>query len=199
MKKLFLYSLLFILFYNISLAQSPLPECEGNDENISKFSIKHFRKMQKWTNCHGTAIGPGKTKYVGEFYEGKFHGHGTYTKSGRQYIGEWQKGKKHGKGKYSYANGDTYDGEWIKNKYGKDGTYTYSNGDIYIGEWKKIKYHVPDNQRERSGVGTYTHTNGDKYTGEWKQGLRHGKGTFIYSNGKIEKGLWKKNKLIKEN
>ena len=87
----------------------------------------------------------------------------------------------------------------IKNKYGKDGSYTYSNGDIYIGEWKKIKYHVPDNQRERSGVGTYTHTNGDKYTGEWKQGLRHGKGTFIYSNGKIEKGFWKKNKLIKEN
>ena len=41
-KKLYLYIFLVIFFCNTALAQSSLPECEGNDNNISKFSIKHF-------------------------------------------------------------------------------------------------------------------------------------------------------------
>lgn len=197
MKKLFLNVSLGLMFCNIALTQSLLPECEGSDSKISEFSIKHFRQMRKWTNCQGTGIGPRGEKYVGEFYKGKFHGQGTFTKAGRKFIGEWQEGKKHGQGTYTYANGDKYVGEWIKNKYGEKGTYIYANGDKYVGDWKKVKYHVPDNQHERSGMGIYIYANGDKYVGEWQDGKRHGNGIFTYSDGKIEKGIWRKNKLVR--
>ena len=58
MKSLYICVLLIIVFCGVALAQSSLPECEGNDQNISKYSRKHFNKMRKWTNCHGTANGP---------------------------------------------------------------------------------------------------------------------------------------------
>ena len=197
MKKLFLYVFLILIFYNLALAQSLLPECEGNDKNILEFSIKHFKKVRKWTNCHGTAISPKGAKYIGEFYEGNFHGQGTYIgTNGRQYVGQYKNHKRHGQGTYTYANGDKYIGEWKKAKYYGQGIYIYANGDQYVGEWKKKKYHKPDNLSEREGQGTYTYANGDKYIGEWKNGLRHGKGTFVRVNKKVEKGIWKKNKLV---
>ena len=196
--KFFLGILVLVLILtNITLAQSALPECEGNDKNISKFSGKHFLMVKKWTSCQGTGIGPKGEKYVGEFYKGKFHGEGIFTKDGRKYVGQYKNHKRHGQGTYTYANGDKYVGEWIKHKYGKQGTYTYANGDKYVGEWKKNKYNVSDNQRGRNGTGTCTYANGDKYVGRWKKGLRHGKGIFTYANGKIEEGIWKKDKLVK--
>ena len=101
MKKLLLYLFIVLTFCNITLAQSALPECEGNDKNISEFSNKHFRIIIKWTNCYGTAIGPKGGKYVGEFYKGKFHGQGIYTKAGRKYIGQYKNHKRHGQGTYT--------------------------------------------------------------------------------------------------
>ena len=174
MKKLCQCVFLCLMIYEVALAQSLLPECEGDDKYISSFSVKHFLKIKKWTNCHGTAIGLNGQKYVGEFYKGKFHGQGTYTEAGRKYVGQYKDHKRNGQG-----------------------TYTYANGDKYVGEWKKDNYNVQDNSSERDGRGTYTYANGDKYIGKWKKGLRHGNGTFIHSNGKIEKGTWKKDKLIK--
>ncbi len=45
-------------------------------------------------------------KYVGEFYDDKFHGQGTYTyTNGNKYIGEFMNGSYHGQGTYTYANG----------------------------------------------------------------------------------------------
>ena len=78
MKKLLGILVLGLLFGNLAQGESLLPKCEGNDEKISSFSIKHFRMVRKWTNCHGTTISPRGAKYVGEFYKGKFHGQGTY-------------------------------------------------------------------------------------------------------------------------
>ena len=195
MKKLFGILVLGLLFCNTTLAQSSLPECEGND---IKNPLKKFLKTKKWKNCHGTFLDlKGKPAYIGEFYKGQPHGQGTFEHKGRKYVGQYKNHKRHGQGTYTYANGDQYAGRWIKHKYDVTGTYTYANGDTYVGEWKKNKYNAPDNQRERYGTGTYTYANGDTYVGEWKKGLRHGKGTFTYANGKIEEGVWKKNKLVK--
>ena len=196
MKKLFLYVFPFLIICNIALTQSSLSECEGNDKKVSKFSKKHFDEVIKWTNCHGTAISPKGHKYIGEFYDGKFHGQGIFRYKGREYVGQWKDGKKHGQGAYSFANGDQYIGGWKNNKYFGQGIYIYADGDKYVGEWKKDKYNTPDNLRERHGYGMVTYDNGDQYVGEWKKGLRHGKGTFTYTNGKIEKGVWKKDKLV---
>ena len=195
MKKFPLYIFIVLMFYNIVLAQSSLPECEGND---IKNPLKKFAVTKKWTNCHGTMLTlKGKPGYVGEYYEGEPHGQGTFTYAGRKYVGEWKHGKQHGQGTYTYPNGDKYVGEWKKGKYYGKGTYIYSNGDKYVGKWKKRKYNKPDNQRGRNGMGIYTYANGDKYIGEWKKGLRHGKGIFTYASGKVEKGVWKKDKLVK--
>ena len=195
MKKLLLYPFLVLIFCNTVLAESSLPECDGND---IKNPLKKFFKTKKWKNCHGTFLDlKGNPAYVGEFYKGQPNGEGIFKHAGRKYVGQWKKGKQHGQGTYTYPNGDEYVGEWKKGKYYGKGTYTYANGDKYVGEWKKVKYNKPDNQRGRNGKGTYTYANGDKYVGEWKKGLRHGKGTFTHANGKIEEGIWKKDKLVK--
>ena len=195
MKKPSLYVFIILIFCNIPLAQSSLPECEGN---YIKNPLKKFFKIKKWTNCHGTFLNlKGKSAYVGEFYKGQPNGQGTFSHADRKYVGQWKYGTQHGQGTYTYPNGDKYVGEWKKGKYYGKGTYIYFNGDKYVGEWKKSKYNKPDNQRGRNGMGTYIYANGDKHVGEWKKGLRHGKGIFTYANGEIEEGIWKKNKLAK--
>ena len=160
MKKVSLYVFLALMICNIAPSQSSLSECEGNDKNISSFSVGHFNKIRKWTNCQGTTVGPDGGKYVGEFYKGKFHGHGTYTHAGRKYVGQYQNHKRHGQGTYSYANGDKYIGEWKKHKYNGQGTYIYANGDKYVGEWKKGLRH---------GEGIFTHADGKVEEGIWKK------------------------------
>ena len=161
MKKVFLYTFLVLMSCNIAWSQSSLPECEGNDKNISSFSYKHFKKVRSWTNCYGTSVGQKGEKYVGEFYEGGFHGKGTFTHNGRKYVGEYKKHKRHGQGTYAYANGDKYVGEWKKHKYFGKGTYIYSNGDKYVGQWKNHKKH---------GIGIYHYKNGNAEKGEYKNG-----------------------------
>ena len=139
MKKVYLYVFLVLMICNIALPQSSLPECEGNDKNISSFSIGHFSKVRKWTNCHGTTIGPKGEKYVGEFYKGNFHGYGTFAHAGRKYVGQYKDHKKHGQGTYVYANGDKYVGAWKKGfRHGK-GTFIDVNGKVEEGVWKKDK------------------------------------------------------------
>ena len=146
------------MFSNITLAQSSLPECEGND--ITNPLRKVF-KAKKWTNCHGTYLNlKGKPAYVGEFYKGQPHGQGTFAHRGRKYVGQWKSGKQHGQGTYTYPNGDKYVGEWKKGKYYGKGTYIYANGDKYVGEWKKGLRH---------GKGTFTYANGKIEEGIWKK------------------------------
>ena len=139
MKKLFLFVFLVLMICNIAPSQSLLPECEGNDKNISSFSSGHYKKVRKWTNCQGTTIGPNGEKYVGEFHKGMFHGHGTFAHAGRKYVGQYEKHKKHGQGTYKYANGDEYVGEWKKGLRHGRGIFTYANGKVEEGIWKKDK------------------------------------------------------------
>ena len=125
-----------MLFCNIALSESSLPECEGN--NIKAWA-KKFAKVRKWTNCYGSFTGPNGATYVGEFYKGKFHGIGTFTANGRKYVGEWKNHNQHGKGTYTYANGDKYVGEWKKAKYHGTGIYTYSDGKVEKGIFRNGK------------------------------------------------------------
>jgi len=159
MQKVFLYLCFVLIICNKALSQSSLPECEGNDKNISSFSVEHFAKVRKWTNCQGTTVGPKGEKYVGEFFNGKFHGQGTFAHAGRKYVGQYKNHKKHGQGTYKYANGDKYVGEWKKAKYDGQGTYTYANGDKYDGKWKKGSRH---------GQGIFTYADGKVEEGIWK-------------------------------
>ena len=141
MKKLLGILVLGLMFCNITLAQSSLPECEGNDITNT---LRKALKAKKWTNCHGTYLNlKGKPAYVGEFYKGQPHGQGTFAHKGRKYFGQWKYGKQHGQGTYTYPNGDKYVGEWKKGLRHGNGTFTHFNGKVEEGIWKKDKFVKP--------------------------------------------------------
>ena len=144
MKKFLGILVLGLLFSYLAQGESLLLKCEGNDEKISSFSVKHFRMVRKWTNCHGITISPKGAKHVRQFYKGKFHGHGTFTGTdGRKYVGQYKNHKKHGKGTYIYANGDKYIGEWKNGLRHGQGTFTHISGRVEVGLWKKNKLLKP--------------------------------------------------------
>ena len=83
-----------------------------------------------------------KTKYIGQFKDGKFDGQGTYTYGdGTKYIGEFKDGLPNGQGTYTYADGTKYIGEF------KDGKGTDKLGinipsfkeEIFFNSVKKLK------------------------------------------------------------
>jgi hypothetical protein len=156
------------------VVKSALPECKGNDKNISKYSRKYLKKVRKWTNCHGTVIArKDGEKYVGEWKDGGPHGQGTWIHppSGLKYVGEFKDDIRHGQGTFTWTSGEFA-------------------GDKYVGEFKDDK---------ANGQGTYTHTNGDKYVGEYKDGEPQGQGRYIYADGTIDNGIWENGKLVKRN
>jgi len=74
---------------------------------------------------------------VGEFKDGKQHGHGKYTYSnGDKYVGEYKNGIKHGQGTFTKPNGYSYTGIWKDGNPNGLGKETYSNRDKYVGEYK---------------------------------------------------------------
>jgi len=67
-------------------------------------------------NGQGTlTYGKGKSeggKYVGEWKDGKQHGHGTYTYSnGNKYVGEFKDGLSNGQGTLTYGKGESEGGK----------------------------------------------------------------------------------------
>ena len=67
----------FVLL-NSAIAQSNLPQCQGDGY---------------WSNCFGTARYPGGARYEGEWRDGKRNGRGThYEASGKVTTGFWQDG-----------------------------------------------------------------------------------------------------------
>jgi hypothetical protein len=103
-------------------------------------------------NCFGTFTLSDGTKYVGEFKDGKRHGHGTFTTiNGNKYVGEYRNGDRNGQGTYTVAYGHKYVGEYKDDMQNGKGTLTYANGDRFIGEFKDDK---------RNGQGTLFAPNG---------------------------------------
>ena len=159
MKKLFLYFFIFLMFCNITLAQSSLPECDGND---IKSSLKKFFKIKKWTNCYGKATFSSGDIYVGEFYNGHEHGQGTLTfLNGSIHIGQFKDGKFYGYGTHISADGRKYVGQWENGTHNGQGTLTETNGDQYVGKFKRGYFH---------GLGTFTFADGTIDKGIWRKG-----------------------------
>ena len=124
MKKISLYLILFLFFCNVGKTESALPECQGDDQ-------------KQWTNCQGIQIFRDERKYVGEYKDGKRHGHGTYTyPDGAQYVGEYKDNSENGQGTYTYPDGEKYVGGWKNGKFHGQGILTYINGVVEKGVWK---------------------------------------------------------------
>lgn len=142
-------------------------------------------------NGFGTLVRDNGNKYTGEFKNGRFHGHGTYTFNepkwkGDQYVGEFKNGQYEGLGTYTWANGDKLTGDFKNDAPNGHGTYTWGRepwiGDKYVGEFKNWK---------KEGFGTYYWKEGDKYVGEFKNDASNGQGTYYYANGDQYKGEFK--------
>jgi hypothetical protein len=81
-----------------------------------------------WDDCFGTYLQPESSrregdKYVGEFRNDNFHGHGTYyfladgEWQGDRYVGEFKNGRFDGYGVYTFANGESQQGYWRNNEF----------------------------------------------------------------------------------
>ena len=91
----------------------------------------------KWTSCIGTYTVENEAKYVGEFINGDFNGHGTMTwLDGANYIGEWRDDKRNGQGTYTYADGNKYVGDFLNGDFNGQGTLTSADGTVETGIWK---------------------------------------------------------------
>ena len=103
----------------------------------------------------GTATFPGGDVYLGAYYNGRRHGHGTYSwkKPRARYVGEYVDSWRHGRGMMCHPDGGRYQGEYVAGKRHGYGVYVYPNGDVYAGEWVHNKKH---------GQGVYSHTSGTK-------------------------------------
>ena len=58
MKKLSLYVFIVLIFSNVTLAQSLLPECEENDENISKYFFESGQSNVVCAVCQNNLSSP---------------------------------------------------------------------------------------------------------------------------------------------
>ena len=123
--------------------------------------------------------------YVGEYLNGKRHGHGVYTfAGGARYEGQYADGVKNGQGTLLHPDGSVYTGSWRADKRDGLGRYQYANGDSYDGEWKADKKH---------GRGRYSYkSSGSAVEGQWSNGqLMHG--NWSMADGGRFTGAWHKN------
>ena len=128
------------------------------------------------------------SKYVGNYKNGVFEGHGTYTyANGDQYTGNFKNGAPDGYGRLTYVSGDQYTGNFKNGAPDGYGKLTYVNGDQYNGKYKNGVF---------DGTGVYTMADGTKYMGEWKNGVPDGHGTYTYVNGEEISGIWKEGEFV---
>jgi len=121
---------------------------------------------------------------------------GTLTYPDRsKYIGQFKNGKPHGKGKivqpYKSPLRMTNTGTF------KNGYFITGKTEYYWGE----KYFGPlDKEERRHGKGKFFFFKDRhrrvKYVGEFKRGKMMGKGTVTYNDGKVEKGIWDEDRFI---
>lgn len=110
--------------------------------------------------------------YEGGCADGKAEGQGR-AKGSATYVGEFHQGRKHGHGVKTWPRGDRYEGGFVDDYMSGWGTYTWGArspfaGDRYEGELANDK---------RNGYGLYTWASGDSYAGPWKDDAVSGRAT----------------------
>ena len=114
----------------------------------------------------GSFTSPDGKKYDGEWKDGTYHGHGTYTFGkgkweGDKYIGEYKMEKRMDKEHTLFLMEESTLGNSRKGKKHGQGTFTTPYGNKYVGEFKDGK---------QDGQGTLTSRFEKEYVGEFKEG-----------------------------
>ncbi len=127
-------------------------------------------------------------KYVGEFRQGRRHGHAVMTgPDGKRITGRWQAGAIR-EGVIAFPNGDTYTGQWRYRERNGFGVLSRQDGRKYIGEFEGGLRH---------GRGILLFPDGRRYIGSFVKGKRTGQGILIRSDGRQVIGEFKNGKLVK--
>ena len=156
--------------------------------------------------------------YEGYFLNGKRHGNGTYYWNGNnhlKYVGEWKEDNYHGHGIMYYKDGSRYDGPWINDKMhgegiwyypdGKSEIVVYQNGSL-ISQKKNIQkidykngcwYEGETKNGVCHGQGVYYWSSGDRYEGEFTNGILHGIGIVYFADGTSRKVQYENNVITK--
>merc|ERR1712193_178841 len=97
----------------------------------------------------GTLEWSTKARYVGEFFNGQYHGDGTFEWPDKVHVyrGQWQFGEMSGKGTLTTRHGAVYTGEFTTGNMDGKGTITFLTNDQYVGEFKNSMF---------NGLGMYS-------------------------------------------
>lgn len=92
--------------------------------------------------AHGKGSATGTAEYVGEFRDGRKHGHGVKTwPNGDRYAGDFVDDRKEGLGEYRFGRGpwagERYEGEFLADRRHGHGRYRWASGDVYEGPWRE--------------------------------------------------------------
>ncbi|OQR94545.1 radial spoke protein 1 [Achlya hypogyna] len=124
-------------------------------------------------------VGKGVSMYTGGFFNGAFHGQGTFIfTDGRRYIGAWRHGKRSGKGEaHMIPTADCGDERRLYIR-GKDALYRVAK---YVGDF---------NDDVREGHGTIFYSNGESVEGQFVGGHVHGRAKYTFATKKTRWGTW---------
>ncbi len=138
---------------------------------------RHGKGMMVYKNSGDT--------YVGDFYEDKIAGSGTFTyRDGDIYTGNFADNKYHGEGKVTFSDGSTYEGRFENGV--KSGFGVYKWAPDVEGKYSWYEGYFADDVK--SGQGAMHYANGDNYTGYFVNDRRGGMGTYIWANGERYEG-----------
>ena len=154
--------------------------------------------------------------YNGQFFNGKFHGHGksrniagrtvfegvSILAHGKErahvgaapeetYEGQFFEGNRHGFGDWTHKDGSSYTGMWKDgDPYGKGKWFSSGLKEVHEGHFRGS---FSSSFRDR-GKGKVTYRDGSVYIGDWQERKRHGCGVFKYADGSVYTGQFASDK-----
>jgi len=163
---------------------------------------------------HGVLEWSVKARYVGEFFNGLYHGEGTFEWPDRAHVyrGQWQFGEMSGKGTLTTSTGSVYSGEFHAGNMEGRGSMTFITNDQYVGEFKESMFNGLGTYMWSCGtvlvgvfennfcnkVGKKTYPNGQVYVGEMLEDQEHGRGVLTDQQGTRIVGFWAHGNLSEE-
>ena len=134
-----------------------------------------------WHNKNEVYVFSARSRYIGEWKNGKIHGRGTFTHfDGSKKIGFFKQGK-----------------DWDTTWYGSLGNVikTFSKGKILLGKKYKGILFSQKSGGEFSWFQTKTNISDGKYEGDIENGIPNGMGKVIFNDGEMYEGEWIDGKL----
>ena len=134
------------VFSRINDDQNVILKCdiEGSEYDIVDQILKYTKNINMLVFEFHWIFSADKSRYVGDYKDNKFDGHGIYSYGdGTKYIGEFKNDLPNGKGMYIYSDGSKYEAEFKNGKgMGKKGIYipTFKEKIFYETVIKLQKY-----------------------------------------------------------